>query len=265
VKKLHFYLFPIVCVLFFASCEDPDSSPRALLNLILVDSPAKWDSVFVEIKGVDVEVLVEGRESQSQIFFFEYKSGDKRIKVSELVGDNELLIGRSELPIGQIINATIILGDNHSMYLKEKKYVLALSDLSKNRISLSTAIDVEQGYSYDIYLDLDLEKSIVQTSESPLTYELDPFFTLSDGAGKTELSGTLKPTTLYPAIYLSDGTDTISTHINTSGKFIFKIQEGNYTLYFDPKDELYQDTTFSIDVAAKEDTVLKQITFKKKP
>lgn len=265
MKKSYFYLLPIICLLLLASCEDPDSSPRGLLNLILVDSPAKWDSVFVEINGVDIEVLVEGRETQSQTFFLEYKSGDKRIKVSDLVGGNALLLGRSELPIGQIINAKIILGDNHSMFFKEKKYILSLSDPSQNEISLATAIDIEQGISYDIILDLDLEKSIQQVTESPPSYEFDPTIKLVSGAGTVGISGILKPVSLYPAIYLSNEEDTISTHTDASGKYSFKVPMGSYKIYFDPKDELYQDTTFSIDVLEREDSVLNQITFKKKP
>jgi hypothetical protein len=265
VKNVQFYLIPIICVLFFASCEDPDSSPRALLNLILVDSPAQWDSVFVEIKGVDIEVLVEGRETQSQTFFLEYKSGDKRIKVSELVGGNALLLGRSELPIGQIVSAKILLGADHYMFLDEKRYTLALADPSLNEISLTTTIDIEQGISYDILLDIDLEKSIQQVSDSPLAYELDPTFTLIKGAGTVEITGVLKPLTLYPAIYLSNGEDTLSTHTDVSGKYNFRVQAGSYKIFFDPKDDLYQDTTFSIDILEREDGVLNQITFKKKP
>lgn len=265
MKKLHFYLLPIFCLLFFASCEDPDSSPRALLNLILVDSPAKWDSVFVEIEGVDIEVLVEGRETQSQTFFLEYKSGDKRIKISDLVGGNALLLGRSELPIGQIINATIILGDDHSMFLNEKKFVLELSDPSEDQISLSTSIDIEQGTSYDILLDLDLEKSIVQVSESPLTYGLDPTFTLIKGAGTGEISGIIKPLSLYPAIILTGEKGTFSTHTDASGKYSLRVPSGSYELYIDAKDDLYEDDTLSIDLVERMDTVLTEITLQKKP
>lgn len=265
MKKLQFYLLPIICVLFFAACEDPDSSPKALLNVLLVDSPAKWDSVFVEIEGVDIEVLADGRENQNQIFFLEYKSGDKRIKVSDLVGGNALLLGRNELPIGQIINATIILGDEHSMFIDEKEYILKLIDPSDDQISLSTSIDIEQGISYDILLDMDLEKSIVQASESPLTYALDPTFKLVKGAGTIELSGILKPLTLFPAIFMISETDTFTTHTNTSGQYLFRVPMGKYGFYFDPKNELYQDTTFSLDLTADVDSVLKEITFKVKP
>lgn len=265
MKKRSLYLLALSCLLIFASCEDPDSSPRALLNVMLVDSPAKWDSVFVEIKGVDIEVLVDGRDLQSQTFFFEYKSGNKRIKVSELVGGNSLLLGRNALPIGQVINATIILGEDHSMFLDERKYDLKLSDPMDNQISLPTDIDMEQGISYDIFLDIDLEKSIVQTSESPLTYTLKPTFKLVKGASAVELSGVLKPTALYPAIYLFNEKDTFSTHTNPSGKYFFRVAADKYMLYFDPKNELYQSLNLEIDLSSNRDSVLKDIIFELKP
>lgn len=265
MKKIVFYLIPIVCTMLFSSCEESDSSPGALLNLILVDSPAKWDSVFVEIKGVDIEILREGREAQREVIFFEYKSGDKRIKVSELVAGNALLLGRKELPVGQVINATVILGEDHTMFLNEKKHILKLSDPSKGTISLPLDLEIEQGLSYDLILDMNLEKSIHQVSESPLNYTLDPFFSLQKAAEAIELSGSLYPTALYPAISISNGIDTLTTHTNTSGKFLLRVPTGNYTLYLDPKDERYQDTTFVLDMLPGQDSVLLPITFKKKP
>ena len=265
MKKLYFYLIPIITVLFLASCKDPDASPKALLNVLLVDSPANWDSVFVEVKGVDIEVLAKGRETQSQTFFLEYKSGDKRIKVSDLVGGNSLLLGRSELPIGQIISAKIILGNDHSMFFSQKEYVLKLSDQSQNEIILTTSLNIDRGYSYDIILDLDLEKSIQQFSESPLSYVLNPSFTLIKGAGTVDISGIIKPLDLYPAIYLSNAKDTFSTHTDISGKFNFRVQPGSYRIYFDAKDDRYEDTTYINELIVSEDSVLKQITFKKKP
>ncbi|MDR7128499.1 hypothetical protein J2X69_000831 [Algoriphagus sp. 4150] len=265
MKKLYFYFIPIVSVLFFASCEDPDSSPKALLNVILVDAPAKWDSVFVEIEGVDIDILVGGREAQIRTFFLEYKSGNKRIKVSELVGGNQLLIGRSELPAGQITNAKIILGENHSMFLKDKRFELKLSDPSENEISLPTSITMEQGISYDLILDLDLEKSIIQVSESPLTYGLDPYFTLIEGVGSGKLSGVLKPLTLYPALTITGEKGTFSTHTDASGKYVFRVPEGFYNVQISAKDGLYLDTAFSMDIIRRKDSVLNEITLKRAP
>ena len=263
MKKLHFYLIPFISVLFLASCEDPDASPKALLNLILVDSPAKWDSVLVEIEGVDIEVLTDGRDTQTQTFFLEYKSGDKKIKISDLVGSNALLLGRSELPIGQIISAK---ASGVDQYLPSSYSGFSFAHLCNAELGfLNASLNVEQGYSYDIILDMDLEKSIVQVSESPLKYELDPTFTLIDGAGTVDISGVLKPLTLYPAIYLSNGVDTISTHTDDTGKYLFRVPAGSYKIFFDAKDELYLDTAYLQDLVVSEDSLLRPIIFKKRP
>ncbi|UZD21581.1 DUF4382 domain-containing protein [Algoriphagus halophytocola] len=263
MKKLTFYLLPFLIVLGLSACRDSDSSPRALVNMILVDSPAQWDSVFVEINGVDVEMIVEGRESDFETFFLEYKSGNKRIKISELVGGNALLLGRDELPIGRITKTTVLLGENHTMFIGSKKYVLDLAPDAENEVELETSIDIESGVAYDLLLDMDLEKSIIQNAET--SYSLMPTFSLVPGIGSIELSGSLKPTTLYPAIFLRTENDTFSTHINTTGRYTFRVPMDQYEVYMDPKNEAYQDTTFTLDLSADMDSVLNEITFKPKP
>ncbi len=242
------------------SCDNADSSPRALLNVILVDSPAAWDSVFVEIEGVDVEVMAGGRQTDIQKFFLEYKSGDKRIKVSELVGGEALLLGRNELPVGTLIKATVRLGRNHSMFFNQNRFTLPLADPDQLEIQLETDINLEAGISYDLILDLDLEKSILLKTASPPSYEISPTFYALSGVGQGSIQGTVAPTGLNPAIYLINEEDSISTHTNTSGAFLIRIREGNYSIYIDPKDETYADTAFSVKVSQREVTNLDRIT-----
>lgn len=263
MKKLSFYFLPLLVLLGLNACKDADSSPKALVNVILVDSPAQWDSVFVEINGVDLEMIVEGRNNDFETFFLEYKSGNKRIKVSELVGGNALLLGRDELPIGKITKATVLLGENHTMFIGSKKYTLELASEADNEVELETSLDIAAGISYDLFLDIDLEKSIVLASET--TYELDPTFSLVREIGSIELSGILKPTTLYPAIYMFSDKDTFSTHINSSGRYLFRVPMDKYEVFMDAKNELYLDTAFNLDLTADKDSVLDEITLKLRP
>jgi hypothetical protein len=266
VKKLSLYFVIFVMMATLASCTGPDSSPRALLNVILVDTPAKWDSVFVEIEGVEVNMLVQGRETSPESFFFEYKNGDKKIKVSDLVGGNALLLGRSELPLGQVTEVTVRLGNSHSMFFGQNEYPLPLVDPVFTELVLSTLVVLEQGISYDLYLDMDLEKSIEETSIEPLSYQLNPTFTLIKGAETGELKGLLSNQKLYPAAFLFNSSDTLSTHLNSSGTYYFRAPAGEYTVRLDPKDERYLDTTFSVQIEPRKITVIeKKIAFRAKP
>ncbi len=261
--NLLFFLFGICLI---CSCEPADSGPKSLVNLVLVDTPAKWDSVLVEIEGVELEILVQGRETQSQSFYFEYKTGDKQIRVSDLIGGQGLIIGREELPSGKVIGLRVQMGKNHVLYQEKKGYPMPLVDPNNLFVPLLADLDLEAGIAYDIILDMDLEKSILQKSTAPLSFQLSPVFTLVEGASSGELRGTVSPLTLKPAIYLIQGADSISTHPTTSGSFLFRVEPGIYSVYFDSKDSRYANATVLNLVVIEGKTLEVPVhTFKIKP
>ncbi len=214
----------------------------------------------MEIEGVELEVLVQGRATESQTFFLEYETGDKRIKVSDLVAGEALLLGREELPVGDIINITVLMGDGHSLFFDEDRFRLPLADASSSEISLEINQELQSGISYDLLLDLDLQKSIIQNSSDPLSFEIHPVFTLINSAGIGELTGTITVNNLYPALFLISEEDSISTHLNSSGNFLFRAPEGDYDFYIDPRDPQFRDTLISVEILARETLNLDRIT-----
>ncbi|MBB6326479.1 hypothetical protein FHS59_002107 [Algoriphagus iocasae] len=249
------------------SCEKFDSNPKGLVNVILVDAPATWDSVFVEILGVDIEIISAGKDDgQIETFFLPYEPGDKKIEVSSLIGGEALLLGRDELPDGKILKVTVQLGDEYYLFLDEKRYNMPLFDPSTTEIPIDFEMEIIQGIAYDVVLDFDLEKSIIVTSESPLTLQLDPKITAIKGAGTGEITGIIKPSAIQPAIYAIQNGDSVSTHSNSSGTYEFRITEGKYSIYFDPKNETYADTVIhDLEVLAGETLTIDLVTLKLKP
>lgn len=261
MKNTLLFLLAILFSISFWSCEPADSNPTSLLNVILIDAPAQWDSVFVEVEGVDIEMQVLGRESETETFFLPYSLGDKVIEVSALIAGEGLLLGRDELPVGKIISATFRIGDSHSLFLDGDRYVLPLANGGMTEIPLELEMDLEQGIAYDLILDFDLEKSIRVLSESPLVLELDPKLSAVSGIGTGDLKGSISPTTLRPALYAITSGDSVTTHINSSGSFLFRLPAGIYTVYVDPKDERYQAGIIrNVEVIAGKSTDLSSIT-----
>lgn len=261
MKNPLLFLLTILFSISFWSCEPADSNPTSLLNVILIDAPAQWDSVFVEVEGVDIEMQVLGRESETETFFLPYSLGDKVIEVSALIAGEGLLLGRDELPVGKIISATFRIGDSHSLFLDGDRYVLPLANGGMTEIPLELEMDLEQGIAYDLILDFDLEKSIRVLSESPLVLELDPKLSAVSGIGTGDLKGSISPTTLRPALYAITSGDSVNTHINSSGSFLFRLPAGIYTVYVDPKDERYQAGIIrNVEVIAGKSTDLSSIT-----
>lgn len=258
-------ILSLFTLVFFGSCEDPSSGQNALLNVILVDTPATWDSVFVSVEGIEIEVLVQGRETNAETFFFDYKPGVKEIEVSALVGGEALLMARGELPIGKIIGAKLLLGTNHYLYLDERRYEMPLVEPGLSEVFLAFEEDLDQGIAYDLLLDFDLEQSILVLNEDPLTLQLNPVVYPFSGIGTGEIEGIISPSTLEPAIYAIQGTDSISTHPNTSGTFLFRIPAGEYAIYVDPKDERYDSLVISnVFVEINTQTDLERLTLNPK-
>lgn len=250
----------------FVACSSGDESPKALLNLVLVDAPPAYDSVFVEILGVDVLMNVEGRDTEQQSFFISYELGDKRVRVSDLVAGEVLLLGRGTLPPGQIIRMEMRLGNNHSLWQNEKSYPIPLSSDLDSFVPINAELNLEAGLSYDLILDFDLEKSIRTISSEPFSFELDPKIETIYPGQFGELKGSITQTSLKPAIFAIRNGDSTSTHSNSSGSFLFRLPEGIYDIYLDPKDDAFlADTLMGIEVLNRESLTLDRVSFRPKP
>lgn len=260
IKFLLLLIFPLLLL----SCKDFDDSPKALVNVLLIDAPAQWDSVIVEIQGVELEFVPDGREGEIQNIFLEYEPGDKEVDVSQLVGGTVLPVARSEMQLGIITGITLRLGSGNSLYLDETRYPLELPE-GKTDYFQNLKIDLESGISYDLILDFDLEKSIQVNTSTPLTLDFNPTIKAFSGIGRGDLTGTTSPADLRPVIYAIRDVDSTSTHTNSSGNFLFRLDPGTYTVYIDPKDTRYfSDTLFNVKIETGKATPLDRITLTKK-
>lgn len=263
MNRLNFLLILLLAAVL-SSCEGFDNSPKALVNVLLIDSPAQWDSVIVEIQGVELDFIPNGREGDMQKIFLPYEPGDKEVDVSQLVSGTALPVARSEIQLGQITGITLRLGTANALFLDEDRYPLNLPAGNTDYYQ-PLAVELEQGISYDLILDFDLEKSIQVTNPTPLELDFNPAIAAFIGIGRGDLSGSTSPTGLRPAIYAIQENDSVSTHTNTSGNFLFRLESGIYTVFIDPKDSKYHtDTLFNVEVEAGKTTVLDRITLVKK-
>jgi hypothetical protein len=260
IKPLLLLIFPLIIL----SCKEFDDSPKALINILLIDAPAQWDSVIVEIQGVELEFVPNGREGEIQKIFLPYEPGDKQVDVSQLVGGTVLPLARNESQLGIISGITLRLGPGNSLYLNDNRYPLALPT-GQTDFFLPLSINLDQGISYDIILDFDLEKSIQVTNPNPLTLDFNPWISAFAGIGREELTGTTSPAELRPVIFAIQENDSISTHTNSRGNFLFRLEPGTYDLFIDPKDSRYHtDTIRDVIIESGKATQLDRITLTRK-
>lgn len=260
IKILLLLIFPVIVL----SCKEFDDSPKALVNILLIDAPAQWDSVIVEIQGVEIEFVSNGREGEIQKLFLPYEPGDKQVDVSQLVGGTALPLARKEMQLGQITGITLRLGPGNSLFQTDNRFPLELPEGQTDYFQ-QIDIDLEQGFSYDLVLDFDLEKSIRMTDSSPLTFDFNPTISAYSGIGRGDISGTTVPTELNPVIFAIKDADSVSTHTNSTGNFLFRLDPGTYTVFIDPKDSKYKaDTIFNVLVETGKVTPIDRIPLQRK-
>lgn len=234
------------------------------MNILLMDSPAEWDSVVVEIQGVEIDFVQSGRQGETQKIWMPYEPAKKTINLSKLVNGVTLPVSRKEFLLGQITAITLKLGTSHALFQGDNRYELTLpSDVTDFKKDLK--VDLEPGISYDLVLDMDLEKSIRVVQQDPLKHSFVPTMYAFSGIGRVEVVGTVFPTDLKPAIFAISGKDSVSTHSNSSGGFLFRLKPGFYTLYIDPKDSRYfSETLPNFEIKTGQPTNLERITLKRK-
>lgn len=260
--KSRIVLVVITLFSFWAgSCTPDEPSPKALINVFLVDAPARWDSVLVELEGVELEVISSNRAGQLESIFIPYELADKEVDVAQLVAGVSLPIGRKEISLGTLTGIKLRLGTSHKLFQGEKGYALPVPNQTTEFPS-TISLELSEGISYDVYVDLDLERSIQVIQESPLELSFNPKISAFASVDQGQIQGTISPTTLSPVIYAIQGNDSLSTQINGSGSYLFRLNPGAYTLYFDPKDSRYSSLSRSgILVEKGKVTTLERITF----
>lgn len=260
INPLLLLIFPLIIL----SCKEFDDSPKALVNIYLIDAPAQWDSVIVEIQGVELEFVPNGREGDIQKIFLPYEPGDKEVDVSQLVGGASLPLARNETLLGNITGITLRLGSSHSLFQGENRFPLTLPE-GQTDYFLPVSINLEQGISYDLILDFDLEKSIQVTNPDPLTLDFNPTLSAFSGIGRGDLTGTTSPSDVRPVIFAITDSDSVSTHTNSGGNFLFRLEPGTYDVFIDPKDSRYNtDTIRGVIIESGKATRLDRITLTRK-
>ena len=224
------------------SCTNSEGTGTALVNVRLVDAPGDFDEAWIEILGVEIK-QAEGGE---QWTFIEYQQPNQKVDISKLVGGGVLLIGRTELPVNAISSMRLILGDDHHLVKEGKNLSLSLESVEAGTIELETDFRLEGSYSYDIYLDFDLDRSIHRTADSSV-FILSPkvrSFVLSE---TSSFEGRVMPAEARPVLYAIQGADTVTTLTSAQGEYLFRgLDEGEHTVVIRPRPP-FLDTLFVVE------------------
>ncbi len=207
-----------------------DENAPAVLMVNLIDAPADYDKVLVDI--IDVQVNVSTEEEEDSVGGWQSLENfdPGLIDLLKLTGGNSEFLGSMQLPTGRINQIRLVLGENNSLHIGEEVFPLDTPSSMQSGLKVLVHQDIVQGVVYDLTIDFDAAKSIVQAGNSG-QYNLKPVLRTSMNAGEVILRGQITPDNTKTVVYaVSENMDTLSTFAN-NGEYYFNLEQtGTYSI-----------------------------------
>ena len=232
-------LLIILPLLLALGCAGDDERENGLVNIFLVDAPGDFDQVWVEVLGVEIT------PSNGEVVMLDYIPADKMVNVSALVADNALLVGRGRVPVGEIVQMSLILGDEMYVKTQGEREDMQYASPENRRVDFNPGFNLLGGVSYDFYIDIDLAQSV---SKIGAAYFFNPVARTFSNINRGTLSGNVRPVEAFPHIYAISEEDTLTTLINQEGNYTFRgLNQGTYEIRIQPRHP-FLDTLFTVPI-----------------
>ncbi len=225
MKKILFSAL-IACSLFAACSKKDDSNMGTTrVNIRLTDAPGAFDALWLNVK--EIKVLTSAGESTFAI-------NAPAVNILNFRLGKDTLIAAADIPSGRIQEIRLVLNEtNNKVVIGGVSYPLTTPSGQTSGIKLKVQDDLTAGLAYNMLLDFDVAKSVVQTGNGK--YILKPVIRCIPNAVSGAITGTINPVTASPKIYAITGTDTVGTISDATGKFWFPgMAQGTYRIQIEP-------------------------------
>lgn len=251
-------LFNLFLLLFLISgCDFNDQpAPReATVNFHLVDAPAPYDEVWIEVLAIRVKADYPGSDMDEDDSSWEeiVYGGSKMINLLDLTGGNSLLLGTEEFPAGELEQIRLILGENNYLMKGNQKTELTTPSAQQSGLKIKINQAIESRETYDLVIDFDAAQSIVNAGNSGkaiLKPVLRAYMEESQG-----IEGQISQAEARPVqvTVTGNGMET-NTFVDEAGNYsILGLTPGTYTMTFTP-NESYIPQTFT-GIVVEEDQI----------
>jgi hypothetical protein len=228
-SKFYFLGLLVLSSVIMVSCSSSDDIQLAKIQVILIDAPADYDAVFVDIQDVLINTTNEDGNWQSL-----NKSEPGIYDLLELTNGTELFLGEIELPEGELNQIRLILGENNTLIIDQAEINLSTPSAQQSGLKLNIQTTITAGVTYKLIIDFDAAKSVVKAGQSG-KYNLKPVLRAQMEAQTGAIEGVVNPANIKSVIYAVKGTDTISTFPDEFGEFLLRaLEAGIYSVVASP-------------------------------
>lgn len=262
MKKLILFLIPVAIISIIACSKNPSTSNSSSLSVYLVDGPAAYDKVYIDVQSVQVKATTDSSQNEWQTLNIPRKG---IYNLLDFKNGMETLLGTMQLPAGQINQLRLILGTNNSVVLNGVSFPLATPSAQQSGLKLAVKADLIAGIDYKLWIDFDAGRSIIQTGNN--TYILKPVIRTFSQTESGAIKGIVLPIAAKGWVFaIANATDTISStpvDLITGAYLLRGIPANTYKVSFHATSGIYRDTTFpSVKVSTGIVTDLGTLTLK---
>ena len=246
--KSKFSFFMLLCLAVLAmSCstsnEDDPNGSSAQVNFYLVDAPASYDEVWVEVLAIRVKVDEDGiddddRDDDDESDWVEIVYDESQpINLLDLTGGNSELLGTEDFPAGEIDQVRLILGENNYVIKGGERFEMKTPSAQQSGLKIKVDEEIEGGMSYDLIIDFDAARSIVEAGNSGQII-LKPVLRAYIDEVSMGVQGQVLPLEAQPVLVTVQGEgEEFNTFVDADGNYkITGLDEGVYNITFTPND-----------------------------
>ena len=246
MKKGIFFLIAAGVITFVGCSKNSSSgsSGTSSMSVYLVDGPAAYDKVNIDIQSVQVKSSTDVSESDWQSLTIP-RTGIYNLL--DFKNGLETLLGTIQLPAGKISQIRLILGPNNSVVVGGATYPLTTPSAQQSGLKLAINADLVAGVDYKIWIDFDAARSIVQTGSG--SYILKPVIRTFTQAESGAIKGLVLPVAAKGWVFaIVNATDTVSStpaDFATGAYLLRGMPAATYKVAFHATSGTYRDTTFT--------------------
>ncbi len=251
---LRFFLY-ILLIFSLASCsEQGDGS----LTIRLIDSPGDFEKVVIDI--TTVEANLDGS-------WITLDATTGQVDLLELTGGAELVLADEQMPVGNLGQVRLILGENNFLVMDGTEFPLKTPSAQQSGLKINVNTTIEENTNHDILLDFDVARSVV--SAGAKKFLLKPVIRVINNSDKGSVSGRVLPGEEIVGVYAKTDNFALATTYagqNSADWKLAGLAPGIYTIEFDPgESSIYLPLLIeNVEIISGENVDLGEVTLELK-
>jgi hypothetical protein len=217
----------VMASLAFTACKKSgdNAGSKTHMSVKMTDAPGAYDAVILSVK--EIVVLSGGGESHLAV-------NGNPINILNFRLGKDTLLAAQDVPAGRLQEVRLVLNDSgNRVVVNGVSYDLKTPSGQTSGVKLKVQDDLKAGIAYTLLLDFDAAKSIVTTGNGK--YILKPVIRAIPQEVSGAMVGVVVPAASSPMVYAINGTDTVGTVTDATGKFYFPgLASGTYKIDFVP-------------------------------